>query len=63
MVQLASNNSNLLRSVDPNLYAISVGLDDGDRDLVTDVNRLAAFSAEYQHDISSLKRGSVPVWP
>jgi len=32
------------------------GPDDGNRDPVTDVNRLAALSAEYQHDISSLGR-------
>jgi hypothetical protein len=57
LVQLASKNSKLLRSVDPDFYAIAVGPDDGDRDPVTDLNRLAALSAEYQHEISSLKRG------
>jgi hypothetical protein len=57
LVQLASKNSKLLRSVDPDFYAIAVGPDDGDRDPVTDLNRLAALSAEYQHEISSLKWG------
>ena len=55
LAQLAADNSNLIRSVDPNMYLIGVGPDDGNRDPVTDVNRLAALSAEYQHDISSLK--------
>ena len=56
LVQLTSDNSNLIRSVDPNTYVIGVGPDDRDRDPVTDVNRLAALSAEYQHGISSLGR-------
>jgi hypothetical protein len=56
LVQLASDNSYLIGSVDPDFHVIAVGPDDSDLNPVTDVNCLAALSAEYQHDISSLKR-------
>jgi hypothetical protein len=55
LVQLASDNSKLIRSVDTDCYAITMGLDDDDRNPVTDVNHLARLSAEYQHNTCSLK--------